>query len=97
MINLDGIKALIVGMEKSGRAAYEFLHARGAEVTATDLKPQSVDGFRPQTDELFDELDAPVKRVAAKDVFVAYAPVLEDAILPQPEDLYRAMKQLAEY
>ncbi len=48
-------------------------------------------------DELFDELDAPVKRVAAKDVFVAYAPVLEDAILPQPEDLYRAMKSLAEY
>src|SRR5246127_2647254 len=48
-------------------------------------------------DQLFDELDAPVRRVAAKDVFVAYAPVLEDAILPQPEDLYRAMKQLAEY
>ncbi len=48
-------------------------------------------------DELFDELDAPVKRVAAKDVFVAYAPVIEDAILPQPEDLYRAMKALAEY
>jgi 2-oxoisovalerate dehydrogenase E1 component len=38
-----------------------------------------------------------VKRVAAKDVFVAYAPVLEDAILPQPDDLYRAMKALAEY
>jgi UDP-N-acetylmuramoylalanine--D-glutamate ligase len=55
MMNLDGIKALIVGMEKSGRAAYEFLHARGAEVTATDLRPQSIDGFRPQTDELFDE------------------------------------------
>jgi 2-oxoisovalerate dehydrogenase E1 component len=48
-------------------------------------------------DELFDELDAPVKRVAAKDVFVAYAPVLEDVILPQPEDLYQAMKSLAEY
>ncbi len=55
MMNLDGIKALIVGMEKSGRAAYEFLHARGAEVTATDLRPQSIDGFRPQTEELFDE------------------------------------------
>ena len=54
-MNLDGIKALIVGMEKSGRAAYEFLHARGVEVTATDLKPQSIDGFRPQTDELFEE------------------------------------------
>ena len=48
-------------------------------------------------DELFDELDAPVRRVAAKDTFVAYQPILEDVILPQAEDLFRAMKQLAEY
>jgi len=48
-------------------------------------------------DELFDELDAPVKRVAAKDTFVAYQPILEDEILPQAEDLYRAMLQLAEF
>ena len=48
-------------------------------------------------DELFDELDAPVKRVAAKDTFVAYQPILEDEILPQAEDLYRAMEELAKY
>ena len=48
-------------------------------------------------DELFDELDAPVKRVAATDTFVAYQPILEDAILPQPEDLFRAMAELADY
>jgi 2-oxoisovalerate dehydrogenase E1 component len=48
-------------------------------------------------DKLFDHLDAPVRRVAAKDVFVAYQPLLEDAILPQSEDLLRAMKELAEY
>jgi len=48
-------------------------------------------------DELFDQLDAPVRRVAAKDTFVAYQPILEDQILPQAEDLYRAMKELAEY
>jgi 2-oxoisovalerate dehydrogenase E1 component len=48
-------------------------------------------------DQLFDELDAPVRRVAAKDVFVAYQPILEDAILPQPNDLYLAMKELSEY
>ena len=47
-------------------------------------------------DELFDELDAPVKRVAAKDTFVAYQPILEDEILPQAEDLFKAMAQLAE-
>jgi 2-oxoisovalerate dehydrogenase E1 component len=48
-------------------------------------------------DQLFDELDAPVRRVAAKDTFVAYQPILEDAILPQPNDLYLAMKELAKY
>ena len=48
-------------------------------------------------EELFHELDAPVRRVAAMDVFVAYQPVLEDAILPQPEDLYRAMEELAAF
>lgn len=48
-------------------------------------------------DQLFDQLDAPVKRVAAKDTFVAYQPVLEDVILPQPNDLYRAMLELSRY
>ncbi len=47
--------------------------------------------------DLFDSLDAPVRRVAAMDSFVAYQPILEDAILPQPEDLYRAMLDLAKY
>jgi 2-oxoisovalerate dehydrogenase E1 component len=48
-------------------------------------------------DELFQHLDAPVRRVAAMDTFVAYQPILENAILPQVEDLFRAMKELAEY
>ncbi|MBZ5705451.1 MAG: dehydrogenase E1 component subunit alpha/beta [Acidobacteriia bacterium] len=48
-------------------------------------------------DELFEHLDAPVRRVAAKDTFVAYQPILEDAILPQTSDLFRAMKQLSEF
>jgi 2-oxoisovalerate dehydrogenase E1 component len=48
-------------------------------------------------DQLFDQLDAPVRRVAAKDTFVAYQPILEDAILPQADDLFRAMKELSQY
>ena len=48
-------------------------------------------------EELFHDLDAPVRRVASMDVFVAYQPVLEDIILPQPEDLYRAMAELAAF
>ena len=55
MLKLEGIRALVVGMEKSGRAAFEFLHSRGADVTATDLKFQDVAGFVPQSDDLFDE------------------------------------------
>jgi len=48
-------------------------------------------------DELFDELDAPVRRVAAMNTFCAYQPVLEDEILPQANDLYQAMLKLAGY
>jgi 2-oxoisovalerate dehydrogenase E1 component len=48
-------------------------------------------------EELFDWLDAPVRRVGAMDTFVAYQPVLEDAILPGVEDLYRAMEEMAGY
>lgn len=48
-------------------------------------------------DELFDYLDAPVKRVAALDCFVAYAPDVEDAILPQVEDVLRAIHDTAAY
>ncbi len=47
--------------------------------------------------ELFDHLDAPVKRVAAMDTFVAYQPILEDAILPQPENIFAAIAELAKY
>ncbi len=48
-------------------------------------------------DELFDQLDAPVRRVAATDTFVAYQPKLEDEILPQTEDIVRAVRALTDY
>jgi 2-oxoisovalerate dehydrogenase E1 component len=47
--------------------------------------------------ELFEYLDAPVKRVCALDTFVAYAPQLEDAILPQPSDVAQAIAELKAY
>jgi 2-oxoisovalerate dehydrogenase E1 component len=47
--------------------------------------------------ELFEYLDAPVRRVAALDCPVAYAPVLEEAILPGSGDVLHAIKQIAAY
>jgi 2-oxoisovalerate dehydrogenase E1 component len=48
-------------------------------------------------EELFEELDAPVKRVAALDTFCAYHPKLEDEILPQTDDITAAVRDLLEY
>jgi 2-oxoisovalerate dehydrogenase E1 component len=48
-------------------------------------------------EELFDSLDAPVRRIGAMDTFVAYQPLLEDVILPQPETIFQAIANLAQY
>jgi 2-oxoisovalerate dehydrogenase E1 component len=81
--------AIAVSVKKTNRAliAYEdsLSWGYGAEIAARIA------------DQLFHHLDAPVKRVAATDTFVAYQPILEDAILPQASDLFRAMKELAEF
>jgi 2-oxoisovalerate dehydrogenase E1 component len=82
-------EAIATSVKKTGRVivAHEDMLSwgYGAEIVARIA------------DELFDCLDAPVRRVAAMDSFVAYQPILEDAILPQPEDLFQAMAELAEY
>ena len=60
-------------------------HGFGAEVAAR------------ASDELFERLDAPVRRVGAKDVFCGYAPQLEDATLPQSGDIETALRELLGY
>jgi len=81
--------AIAASVKKTNRAliAYEdsLSWGYGAEIAARIA------------DQLFEHLDAPVKRVAATDTFVAYQPILEDAILPQASDLFRAMKELSEF
>ncbi|MBX7223516.1 MAG: dehydrogenase E1 component subunit alpha/beta [Blastocatellia bacterium] len=47
--------------------------------------------------ELFEYLDAPVERIGSLDTFVAYAPQVEDYILPQIPDVLRKIVQIAEY
>ncbi len=81
--------AIAASVKKTNRAliAYEdsLSWGYGAEIAARIA------------DQLFHHLDAPVKRVAATDTFVAYQPILENAILPQASHLFRAMKELAEF
>ena len=48
-------------------------------------------------DQLFEHLDAPIRRVAALDTPVAYAPVLEEVILPQSASVLKAIQEVARY
>ncbi len=48
-------------------------------------------------EELYTDLDGPVRRVAATDTFVAYAPELEDYILPQAADILAAAEDLVRW
>jgi 2-oxoisovalerate dehydrogenase E1 component len=81
--------AIAASVKKTNRAliAYEdsLSWGYGAEIAARIA------------DQLFHHLDAPVKRVAATDTFVAYQPILEDMILPQADDVYKAMESLAKF
>jgi 2-oxoisovalerate dehydrogenase E1 component beta subunit len=57
----------------------------GAEIAATI------------SEEAFESLDAPVRRIAAPDTPVPFSPPLEKAFIPQVEDVVAGLKELAEY
>jgi 2-oxoisovalerate dehydrogenase E1 component beta subunit len=57
----------------------------GAEIAATIAE------------EVFEHLDAPVKRLAAPDTPVPFSPPLEKRFIPQVEDVVGALRSLAEY
>ena len=57
----------------------------GAEIVATIAE------------EAFEQLDAPVRRVAAPDTPVPFAPSLEKAFIPQVDDVATALRELAAY
>ncbi len=48
-------------------------------------------------DTCFQFLDGPVKRIAAKDSFIPYSPILENAVLPNREVIYKGIKELLKY
>ncbi len=82
-------EAVLKSIEKTSKAL--VLHEDtltggfGAEIAATIAQ------------EAFEHLDAPVKRLAAPDTPVPFAPVLEKAFIPQVDDVVAAIKDLAEY
>jgi len=82
-------KAIVASVKKTNRVivAHEdpLSFGFGAEIVARIA------------DELFEVLDAPFRRVSPLDTFVAYAPQLEDAILPQVSDVAKAINELNRY
>jgi 2-oxoisovalerate dehydrogenase E1 component beta subunit len=48
-------------------------------------------------EEAFEDLDAPIRRIAAPDTPVPFSPVLEKAFIPQVDDVVRGLKELIEY
>ena len=82
-------QAIAESVRKTGRAIVVHEDSRswgyGAEIAARI------------GDELFEYLDAPVRRIGALDTFVGYHPTLEDAILPQPATIVEALRELSRY
>lgn len=87
LVPLD-LDAIIRSVEKTGRLviAHEA-HRRagpGAEIAAL------------VAEEALDWLDAPIMRVAARNVPLPYAPGLEQFVLPGPADIVQAVRQIAQ-
>ena len=55
------------------------------------------EGEQVEADEAFEDLDAPVRRIAAADTPVPFAPQLERAFIPQVEDVVAAIEKLSAY
>jgi len=85
-LDMDTIRASV---KKTNRVLVTYEDAKswgfGAEISARIA------------DELFEWLDAPIRRISSTDTFVGYAPSLEAAILPQVDDIAEAIAELASY
>ena len=49
------------------------------------------------SEEAFEDLDAPIRRLTAADVPIPFSPPLEQAVLPQPSDMKEALNELLSY
>jgi 2-oxoisovalerate dehydrogenase E1 component beta subunit len=85
---LDG-EAILASVRKTGKVLVAHEATRscgvGAEVAAL------------VSEEAFEDLDAPVRRLTAPDVPIPFSPPLEQAVLPQVEDIKEACRELLAY
>jgi 2-oxoisovalerate dehydrogenase E1 component len=100
----DGISVMVVDLRTIAPFDWEGITAAVAKTNRVIIahEDQLTCGFGAElaariADQLFEHLDAPVRRVAALDTPVAYAPDLEEAILPQSADVLRAIQDIARY
>jgi 2-oxoisovalerate dehydrogenase E1 component beta subunit len=81
--------AVLESVEKTSKAIVLHEDTRtggfGAEIAATI------------TEEAFEKLDGPVKRIAAPDSPVPFSPPLEKAFIPQVDDVVKGLRDLAAY
>jgi 2-oxoisovalerate dehydrogenase E1 component len=100
----DGISVMVVDLRTIAPFDWDAIAAAVKHTNRVVIahEDQLTCGFGAElaariVDQLFEHLDAPVRRVAALDTPVAYSPVLEELILPQSSHVLKAIKDVAGY
>jgi 2-oxoisovalerate dehydrogenase E1 component beta subunit len=82
-------ETILASVQKTGKAMVVYednrTYGAGAEIAATIAE------------EHFEQLDGPILRVAAADTHIPYAPSLEEAVIPNVDDVEVALRRLAAY
>ena len=88
LVPLD-IEAIEASVRKTGKVlvAHEATRSAGVGSEVAALV----------ADRCFEHLDAPVRRLTAPDVPIPFSPPLEEAVLPQPDDMKEALRDLLAY
>jgi 2-oxoisovalerate dehydrogenase E1 component len=100
----DGISVMVIDLRSIAPFDWDTIAAAVKHTNRVVIahEDQLTCGFGAElaariADQLFEHLDAPVRRVAALDTPVAYAPVLEEVILPQSANVLKAIQEVARY
>jgi 2-oxoisovalerate dehydrogenase E1 component len=100
----DGVSVMVIDLRTIMPYDWDGIAAAVAKTNRVIIahEDQLTCGFGAEiaariADELFEHLDAPVRRVAALDTPVAYCPDLEEVILPQSADVLKAIQNIARY